>query len=80
MWTEGKHKGYISLKLSKDIFEVSFVYLNTVKSEVYEVIDSNKFNVRPNTQLFNIIYIMRSYIYYLVITNLKLSIINEVRL
>ena len=80
MWTEGKHKGYSSLKLSKDIFEVSFVYLNTIKSEVYEVIDSNKFNVRPNTQLFNIIYIMRSYIYYLVITNLKLSIINEVRL
>ena len=47
-WTEGKHKGYTLLKLTKDKAEVSFVYVNTVKSKVYEVIDSNKFNVKPN--------------------------------
>ena len=50
-WTEGKHKGYTLLKLTKDKAEVSFVYVNTVKSKLYEVIDSNKFNVKPNTPI-----------------------------
>ena len=50
-WTEGKHKGYTLLKLTKDKSEVSFVYVNTVKSKVYEVIDTNKFNVKPNTPI-----------------------------
>ena len=50
-WTEGKHKGYTLLKLTKDKSEVNFVYVNTVKSKVYEVIDSNKFNVKPNTPI-----------------------------
>ena len=47
-WTEGKHKGYTLLKLTKDKSEVSFIYVNTVKSKVYEVIDTNKFNINPN--------------------------------
>ena len=47
-WTEGKHKGYALLKLTKDKSEVSFIYVNTVKSKVYEVIDTNKFNINPN--------------------------------
>ena len=50
-WTEGKHKGYTLLKLTKDKSEVCFVYVNTVKSKVYEVIDNNKFNVKPNTPI-----------------------------
>ena len=50
-WTEGKHKGYTLLKLTKDRSEVCFVYVNTVKSKVYEVIDNNKFNVKPNTPI-----------------------------
>ena len=50
-WTEGKHKGYTLLKLTKDKSEVSFVYVNTVKSKIYEVIDTNKFNVKPNTPI-----------------------------
>jgi len=50
-WTEGKHKGYTLLKLTKDKSEVTFVYVNTVKSKVYEVIDTNKFNVKPNTPI-----------------------------
>ena len=50
-WTEGKHKGYTLLKLTKDKSEVSFVYVNTVKSKVYDVIDTNKFNVKPNTPI-----------------------------
>ena len=50
-WTEGKHKGYTLLKLTKDKAEVSFIYVNTVKSKLYEVIDSNKFNVKPGTPI-----------------------------
>ena len=50
-WTEGKHKGYTLLKLSKNNSEVSFVYVNTVKSKVYEVINTNKFNIKPNTPI-----------------------------
>ena len=50
-WTEGKHKGYTLLKLTKDKSEVSFVYVNTVKSKAYKVIDTNKFNVKPNTPI-----------------------------
>ena len=50
-WTEGKHKGYTLLKLTKDRSEVCFVYVNTVKSKVYEVIDNKKFNVKPNSPI-----------------------------
>ena len=50
-WTEGKHKGYTLLKLTKDKAEVSFIYVNTVKSRIYELIDSNKFKVKPNTPI-----------------------------
>ena len=50
-WTEGKHKGYTLLKLTKDKSVITFVYVNTVKSKVYEVIDTNKFNVKPNTPI-----------------------------
>ena len=50
-WTEGKHKGYTLLKLTKDKSEVSFIYVNTVKSKVYEVKDTNKFSVKPNTPI-----------------------------
>ena len=50
-WTEGKHKGYTLLKLTKDKSEVSFVYVNTVKSKIYEVMDNNKFNIKPNTPI-----------------------------
>ena len=50
-WTEGKHKGYTLLKLTKDKAEVSFIYVNTVKSRIYEVINSNKFKVKPNTPI-----------------------------
>ena len=50
-WTEGKHKGYALLKLTKDKSEVSFIYVNTVKSKVYEVIDTNKFKINPNTPI-----------------------------
>ena len=50
-WTEGKHKGYTLLKLTNDKSEVCFIYVNTVKSKVYEVIDTNKFNVKPNTPI-----------------------------
>tara|TARA_B100000965_G_scaffold88461_1_gene71811 strand:- start:346 stop:1059 length:714 start_codon:yes stop_codon:yes gene_type:complete len=50
-WTEGKNKGYTLIKLTKDKSEVSFVYVNTVKSKVYDVIDTNKFNVKPNTPI-----------------------------
>ena len=39
------------LKLTKDKAEVSFIYVNTVKSRIYEVIDSNKFKVKPNTPI-----------------------------
>jgi alkaline phosphatase D len=50
-WTDGKHKGYTLLKLTKDKCEVSFVYVNTVKSKIYDVIDSNKFIVNPSTPI-----------------------------
>ena len=50
-WTNGKHKGYSLLKLTKDKSEVSFVYVNTVKSKDYQVIDTNKFNIIPNTPI-----------------------------
>ena len=50
-WTEGKHKGYALLNLSKDKAEVSFIYVNTVKSKIYEATDSNKFIVKPNTPI-----------------------------
>ena len=39
------------LKLTKDKSEVRFVYVNTVKSKIYEVMDNNKFNVKPNTPI-----------------------------
>ena len=50
-WTEGKHKGYALLKLTKDKSEVSFIYVNTVKSKVYKVINTNKFKIDPNTPI-----------------------------
>ena len=31
--------------------EVRFIYVNTVKSKVYEVIDSNRFDLRPNSPI-----------------------------
>ena len=51
MWTEGKHKGYTLLRLTKDKSVITFVYVNTVKSKVYEVVDTNKFKVKPNTPI-----------------------------
>ena len=51
MCIRDRHKGYTLLKLTKDKSEVCFVYVNTVKSKVYEVIDNNKFNVKPNTPI-----------------------------
>jgi len=50
-WTEGKHKGYTLLKLTKDKSVISFVYVDTVKSKDYKVINTNKFNVKPNTPI-----------------------------
>ena len=38
-------------KITKEKSVVTFVYVNTVKSKVYEVIDNNKFNVKPNTPI-----------------------------
>ena len=39
------------LKLTKDKTEVCFVYVNSVKSKVYKVINDYKFNVKPNTPI-----------------------------
>ena len=50
-WIEGKHKGYTLLKLTQDKSEVSFVYVNTVKSKEYEVLNANRFNIKPNTPI-----------------------------
>lgn len=47
VYTDGKHKGYTMLKLTNDKSEVSFIYVNTVKSKTYEVIDSNTFYIEP---------------------------------
>ena len=47
-WTEGRHKGYTLLKISKDKSEVRFVYVSTVKSKTYEIMDSNRFELKPN--------------------------------
>ena len=47
-WTEGRHKGYTLLKITKDKSEVRFVYVSTVKSKTYEIIDSNRFELKPN--------------------------------
>ena len=50
-WTEGTHKGYTLLKLTKDKCETCFIYVSTVKSKVYKVIDKNRFEIKSNTPL-----------------------------
>jgi len=50
-WTEGRHKGYTILKLNKDKAVVCFVYVTTVKSNIYKLIDSNKFEIKLNTPI-----------------------------
>ena len=45
---DGKHKGYALLKLTKKAANVSFIYVSTVKSKSYKVIDTNKFNLQHN--------------------------------
>ena len=50
-WTDGKHKGYTLLKLTKKAAKVSFIYVSTVKSKSYKVIDTNKFSLQHNTPI-----------------------------
>jgi len=47
-WTEGKHKGYALLELNNQNAKVSFIYVDTVKTKNYMVINSNKFNIKSN--------------------------------
>ena len=47
-WTNGKYKGYALLKLTKKAANVSFIYVSTVKSKSYKVIDINKFSLQHN--------------------------------
>ena len=47
-WTDGKYKGYSLLKLTKKAAKVSFIYVSTVKSKTYKVIDTNKFSLKHN--------------------------------
>ena len=47
-WTDGKYKGYALLKLTKKAAKVSFIYVSTVKSKTYKVIDTNKFSLKHN--------------------------------
>tara|TARA_B100000886_G_scaffold66059_1_gene41432 strand:- start:3436 stop:3963 length:528 start_codon:yes stop_codon:yes gene_type:complete len=52
-WTEGKHKGYVLLKLTNDNVIVNFIYVDSVKTKSYMVINSNKFNIKSNEPIAN---------------------------
>ncbi len=50
-WTNGSNKGYVKLSITNDKIEAKFLYVSTVKSKEYNVIDNNKFIVRHNQPL-----------------------------
>ena len=45
LWTR------VTSSLNKDKAVVCFVYVNTVKSNIYKLIDSNKFEIKLNTPI-----------------------------
>ena len=45
-WTNGSNKGYVKLSITSDKIIVKFLYVSTVKSKEYVVIDNTKFIVR----------------------------------
>ena len=50
-WTEGKHKGYVSLNITKSKIKASFIYVSTVKSKSYNLLKNKEFNIYPKKPL-----------------------------
>tara|TARA_Y100000991_G_C21964271_1_gene346034 strand:- start:1524 stop:2234 length:711 start_codon:yes stop_codon:yes gene_type:complete len=46
-WTEGKHKGYVCLNITKSKIKATFVYVSTVKSKSYNLLENKEFNIYP---------------------------------
>ena len=52
-WTEGKHKGFVLLTLTRQEAKVSFIYVNTVKTKNYKVINSKNFYIKSKEPVSN---------------------------
>ena len=50
-WTNGSNKGFVKLTITSDNIEAKFLYVSTVKSKDYYLIDNNQFVVRHNQPL-----------------------------
>ena len=50
-WTNGSNKGFVKLTITRDNIEAKFLYVSTVKSKDYYLIDNNQFEVRHNQPL-----------------------------
>ena len=50
-WTNGSNKGFVKLTITRDNIETKFLYVSTVKSKDYYLIDNNQFVVRHNQPL-----------------------------
>ena len=50
-WTNGTNKGYVRLEITNLIIEAKFIYVSTVKSRNYKVIDQNTFIVKHKQPL-----------------------------
>lgn len=50
-WTNGSNKGFVKLTITSDNIEAKFLYVSTVKSKDYYLIDNNQFVVKHNQPL-----------------------------
>jgi alkaline phosphatase D len=50
-WTNGSNKGFVKLTITSDNIEAKFLYVSTVKSKDYYLIDNNQFVLKHNQPL-----------------------------
>ena len=50
-WTNGLNKGYVKLTITRDNIKAKFLYVSTVKSKDYYLIDKNQFIVQHKQPL-----------------------------
>lgn len=50
-WTDGSNKGFVLLNIKPSNINVSFKYVSTVKSKIYEAFEGKTFNILPKTNI-----------------------------
>ena len=52
-YTNGSDKGFVQLTIHSSHIDTKFVYVSTIKSKDYKVIDNNTFTINHNKPLYN---------------------------